>query len=927
MATTAAPPTREPEPKQWFALDGDDVASELGVDVHSGLAPDEAARRLEQYGPNAFTAAETEPRWQAFVRQYRDPMQIVLLVAGVGSIWPLHELGTGLVLLALTLLNAVLGLNQEGKAAAAVSALQKMMIVKAKVRRGGELAELPAEQIVPGDVVQIEAGDVVPADGRLLRAATLEVAESALTGESMPVSKGIETVTEPDAPLGDRTDMVYMNTNVTRGAGELVVTTTGMATEVGHISGMLAQESDQASPLTRQLNKLTSQILVISGTALVISIVLNMSRGDSFKTTFLAAIAFAIAAIPTGLPAVVTAILSMGTQTLAKANAIMKRLRSTETLGATSAINSDKTGTLTLNQMTAVELTIAGRRYTIDGNGYSTVGSIKKVAGQPDVDLEPFMQPMVLACDAVVKDGELIGDPTEGALVVLGEKGGLSATATREAYPRVAELPFDTEYKLMATFHRMKDEAGRDVVRCFVKGAPDQLLARSTQTLAPGNLSPAPADDDFKQRYAEENERLGEQGLRVLATGRKDFDPASFDPGADLLSLLNGLTVLALVGIVDPPRPTAKHAIATAHGAGMQVRMITGDHAVTAAAIAKELGIRGRAITGAEFGAMSDDELLAQIDEIGVIARVTPEHKVRLVDMLKRKGHVVAMTGDGVNDAPALKRADIGIAMGITGTEVSKEAAAMILTDDNFATIVKAVELGRGLYDNLTKYIRFQMGALFGLVVTFLAAAIFNIVAGVAFVPLQTLYLNFTTQVFQAIGLGYGEPAEGLMNRKPRDPQAQILPRPKLLWLAFVGLVMGGTTAGVIAWADHAYDTPTARTMGVTAFACANLFYAFCERDELQSVFSLDVLRDRKFLMFSGMSVLAILLGAQLGVLNRILDTVPLTLRQWLICIVSGFAAVAVTEIRKLILRRRIEQEPTEDPVSAGVAATTAGGA
>src|SRR6476646_7525423 len=704
MATTVTPPTEVPEQKQWFALDGEQVAGELGVDVHSGLAPDEASKRLEQYGPNAFTAAETEPRWHAFVRQYRDPMQIVLLVAGLGSIWPLHELGTGLVLLGLTLLNAVLGLNQEGKAAAAVSALQKMMIVKAKVRRGGELVELPAEQIVPGDVVQLEAGDVVPADGRLLRAATLEIDESALTGESMPVSKVIEA----EAPLGDRTDMAYMNTNVTRGAGELVVTTTGMATEVGHISGMLAEESEQASPLTKQLNKLTSQILVISGTALVISIVLNMSRGDSFKTTFLAAIAFAIAAIPTGLPAVVTAILSMGTQTLAKANAIMKRLRSTETLGATSAINSDKTGTLTLNQMTAVELTIPGRRYSIDGNGYSTQGLIKKVAGQPEVDLEPFMQPLVLACDAVVHDGELIGDPTELALVVLGEKGGLDTASTREMYPRIAELPFDTAYKLMATFHQMKDESGKDVVRCFVKGAPDQVLARATQTLSPDDLHLIGVDAGFKERYEAENERLGEQGLRVLATGRKDFAPDSFDPNADLLPLLDGLTALALVGIVDPPRPTAKDAIAIAHSAGIQVRMITGDHAVTAAAIAKNLGITGRAITGAEFAAMSDDELLGQIDEIGVIARVTPEDKVRLVDMLKQRGHIVAMTGDGVNDAPALKRADIGIAMGITGTEVSKEAAGMILIDDNFATIVKAVELGRGLYDNLTKYIRFQ---------------------------------------------------------------------------------------------------------------------------------------------------------------------------------------------------------------------------
>src|SRR4051812_32975203 len=916
MATVAPALEAAADDRHWFAMPGEDVARELGVDLQGGLAPDEVERRLAQYGPNAFVAAEGEPRWRAFVRQYRDPMQIVLLVAGIGSIWPLHELGTGLVLIFLTLFNAVLGLNQEGKAAAAVAALQKMMIIKARVRRGGELLQVPAEQLVPGDVVAIEAGDVVPADGRLLKAATLELAESALTGESMPVAKGVDTITDLQAPLGDRTDMVYMNTNVTRGAGEFIVTTTGMATEVGHISNMLSQESDSESPLTNQLNKLTSQILIISGSALVISIVINSSRAENSRNeVFLAAIAFAIAAIPTGLPAVVTAILSMGTQTLAKANAIMKRLRSTETLGSTSAINSDKTGTLTLNQMTAVELTIPGRRYAIDGNGYSTQGVIKKVAGQPDVDLEPFMQPLVLACDAVVKDGQLIGDPTEGALVVLGEKGGLAAVETRETYPRVAELPFDTAYKLMATFHRMKDESGRDVVRCFVKGAPDQLLARATQTLAPDDLHLIDVDAAYKERYEAENERLGEQGLRVLATGRKDFDPASFDPNADLLPLLDGLTALALVGIVDPPRPTAKDAIAIAHSAGIQVRMITGDHAVTAAAIAKNLGITGRAITGAEFAVMSDDELLAQIDEIGVIARVTPEDKVRLVDTLKRKGRIVAMTGDGVNDAPALKRADIGIAMGITGTEVSKEAAAMILTDDNFATIVRAVELGRGLYDNLTKYIRFQMGVLFGLVFTFLGVAIGNVVGGVAFIPLQTLWVNFTTQVFQAVGLGYGEHAGGLMKRKPRDPEAQILPRPKLLWLALVGGVMGAATIGVLAWADSQYTTEIARTMGMTSFATANLFYSFCERDERASVFSLDVLRDRKFLMFSAASALAIILAPQLNLLNRILQTTPLTLHQWLICIVAALAASVLTEIRKLMLRR--ETDAPQTPASS----------
>jgi Ca2+-transporting ATPase len=382
------------------------------------------------------------------------------------------------------------------------------------------------------------------------------------------------------------------------------------------------------------------------------------------------------------------------------------------------------------------------------------------------------------------------------------------------------------------------------------------------------------------------------------------------------LPLLDGLTALALVGIVDPPRPTAKDAIAIAHSAGIQVRMITGDHAVTAAAIAKTLGITGRAITGAEFAAMSDDELVEQIDDIGVIARVTPEDKVRLVDTLKRKGQIVAMTGDGVNDAPALKRADIGIAMGITGSEVSKEAAAMILTDDNFATIVRAVELGRGLYDNLTKYIRFQMGVLFGLVFTFLGVAIGNIVGGVAFVPLQTLWINFSTQVFQAVGLGYGEPAEGLMKRKPRDPEAQILPRSKLLWLALVGGVMGAATIGVLAWADSHYNTEIARTMGMTSFAIANLFYSFCERDERMSVFSLDVLRDGKFLMFSGASVLAIILAPQLNLLNRILQTTPLTLHQWLICIVAALATVALTEIRKFVLRRR-EADPAQPPVGA----------
>ena len=396
MATTVEPATTETP--TWHVLTREGATHELDVEPERGLSGEEAAKRLQQYGPNRFAEAKTESRWHAFLRQYRDPMQIVLLVAGVISIYPVKQPGTGIVILLLTLLNAVLGLSQEGKAAAAVAALAKMMIVKARVRRDGALAQLPAEQLVPGDVVAIEAGDVVPADGRVLVAATLEVAEAALTGESLPVGKDVEAVAAPEAPLGDRTDMVYMNTNVTRGSGEFVVTSTGMATEVGHISGMLQTQQESKSPLTVQLEKLTKQLVTIAGLALVASVVLNMARGQTFTEVFTVAVAFAIAAIPTGLPAVVTTILSRGTRLLAEANAIIKRLRSTETLGATSAICSDKTGTLTLNQMTAVELTIPGRQYTVSGSGYSTEGAITHVAGEPEVPLEPFMFPLALCC-------------------------------------------------------------------------------------------------------------------------------------------------------------------------------------------------------------------------------------------------------------------------------------------------------------------------------------------------------------------------------------------------------------------------------------------------------------------------------------------------------------------------------------------------
>ena len=882
----------------WHALSPDAALAAQEVTSDGGLTSAEADARRAKVGPNTFAEAKKVSRLQAFTRQYADPMQLVLLVAGIVCLFLPGQFYTGVFLILLTVFNAWMAMNQEGKAEASASALQGMMVVKAKARRDGNLVEIPMDQLVPGDIVNIEAGDLVPADARILTAATLEIDESALTGESVPTPKSVDAVAA-DAALGDRVDMAFMNCQVTRGAGTVLVVTTGMATEVGHISGMLQATEVEKTPLTKQLDALTNQILVIAGIALVVSTALGLYRGIQLQELFLSAVAFAVAAIPTALPAVTTAILSRGSQMLADAGAIMKRLRSVETLGSTSALNSDKTGTLTLNQMTATQMAVVGRRYTISGDGYSTTGQITHAGGQPDVPMEQYLLPMALCADAEVRDGGLVGDPTEGALVVLAAKGGVDPALTRERYPRVATLPFDAAYKMMATFHAMKDEAGKDVVRGYIKGAPDQLLARAKDAHGPDGSPVAIAD--IRDGYMVENERLGTQGLRVMATGQKDFDPATFDPDADLLPAIDGLTLLAMVGIVDPPRPAAKDAIAQAKAAGIQVRMITGDHAVTAGAIAHQIGIEGRAITGAEFRAMSDEEAMRQIDGIGVIARVSPEDKVHLVDILRKKGHVVGMTGDGVNDAPALKKADIGIAMGITGTEVSKQAAVMILTDDNYATIVKAVGLGRAVYDNLLRFIRFQMAGLFGYIATFLGSALLNILGGIPFLPLQTMWLNFTVNVFQAIGLGYGKPREGLMKVPPRPKEQRIIPRRLMTWLVFMGLVMAAGTLGVLAWANESYGDVVARTMGITTFSLFRLFSSLETADQDESLFGGSILANKPLLVATGLSVLTIILATELGFLQRLLGTASLSVEQWAVCLVVPLSLIVAEEARKLL--------------------------
>jgi Ca2+-transporting ATPase len=892
----------------WYRLSVEDVCGRLDVDPAVGLSAAEVAARRQKYGPNKLAEEAKEPAWQAWLRQYRDLMQLVLVGAAVVSIVALQDISTGVVVLGLTVVNALMGLHQEGKAAESVAALRQMLIITASVRRDGGIVEVPAEELVPGDIVGFEAGDKVPADGRVLVAAALEIEEAGLTGESTPVPKSTEPVAGDDVPLGDRVDMAYMNSQVTRGRGEIVVTATGMSTEVGHISGMLSGVEQEKTPLTKQLDQITVLITIMAAAALLLIVILGLARGEDFDSLFLVGISLAIAAIPTGLPAVVTMLLSVGTRELADQGAIVKRLRSVETLGSTSAICSDKTGTLTLNQMTARELVVVGRRFSVDGEGYGTTGRILRVAGTSDVGFEPFVLPMALANDAVIRDGACIGDPTEGALVVLAAKAGLDVEETRRTYPRVAEVPFDAEYKFMATFHEMEDR-GRRVVRCFVKGAPDVLLARSSHYLDEDGSSPTLADE-ARDRVLGQNDRMAGEGLRVLAVARRDFDPASFDRSGDLLALVSDLDLLALVGIVDPPRREAKDAIALCKDAGIRVRMITGDHASTAAAIAGQLGIEGRALTGAEFAALPDDELHAQVGDIGVVARVAPEDKVRLVSILKEQGNIVAMTGDGVNDAPALTRADIGVAMGITGTEVTKDAAEMILTDDNFATIVAAVEGGRGLYDNLMKYIRVQMIMLAGFILTFVGAGIFTIADGTPLLPLQILWINFAIDVLLAVGLGFDAPTPGLMRRRPRSPDEPVIPPALGVRLGVAGLLIAIGTLAVVAWAEDNFGLAVATTMGLATTSLLHIVAALEWRDPVRSIFNRDTIANGRFNILMLVALALTFLVTSVDGLERIFDTVELTGSQWRACFIAAVSYLALAELGKFILRRIDREAP-----------------
>ena len=719
----------------------------------------------------------------------------------------------------------------------------------------------------------------------------------------MPAAKHVSTLPAGELNPGDQTNMAFMNTPVTHGSGVLIVTGTGADTELGKISGMLSATAREESPLTREMDRLTLWIAGAAGLTLVVMFVLGRSRGEAWDTLFIAAVSLAIAAIPEALPTVTQTILSLGGIDLAKRNAIVKDLPSVETLGFTSAINSDKTGTLTLNQMTAVEVVTPTDRYTISGTGYGLDGRVHHPAGG-SASIEAAILPYVVASDAELVDGKVVGDPTEGALLVLGYKAGLDIDATRDRLPRLATLPFDPTYKLMATFNSTVDSAGRPVVRCFVKGAAPAVISRVATALA-GDRS-VPWDAELSRRTQETIEELGGKGQRVMAAAVHDLDPAGFDPHGDLLAYVVELQMTSLVGMVDPPRDESKAAVASAQAAHIRVRMVTGDDVVTGAAIAEQVGIPGEAILGAEFAALPESERLSAIDRIGVVGRVAPEHKVLLADTLKKRGDVVAMTGDGVNDAPAIKAADIGIAMG-SGTDVAKNAGRMVLSDDNFATIVFAVEQGRKIYDNLTKYIRFVLILLVVFVLTFLGASVFNIAAGEPFTPAQVLWIHFFVNAPFGFALGFDKETPGLMALRPRRRGESVLTRKLIVTVGLAGLAITIALLLLIGLGTSRFGSlDVARSVAFTSFALCLIVAAVECRSETATVLTTDTF-DSKQMNWAllGEFVLAVLV-TQMDVFNRLLDTTEITLGQFGWALLPALALLILWELAKAVARRRV---------------------
>lgn len=868
----------------WHMIDGTQVEEKLSTSIEKGLSREEVLARLNRYGPNELMQKKTRSPLLMFLDQFKDFMVLILIVAAVISAF-VGEFTDCIIILTIVFLNAVLGMVQEYRAEESLAALKKMTAPVAKVIRGGMADVIPSAELVPGDVVVLEAGDFIPADIRLVETANMSVQESALTGESMPVEKDGTSILDSDTVLGDRRNMAYSGTIVTNGRGLGIVVGTGMDTEIGSIAGMLRDETGEKTPLQKRLNALSKTLgLAVIGICAFIFIV-GLLYGKEALEMFLTSVSLAVAAIPEGLLAIVTIVLAIGVQNMSKRGAIIRKLPAVETLGSATVICSDKTGTLTQNRMTVKKAYVDDKLYDVDNH----------IGHMTDLDGANLLMTIGICCnDTKVKideddTEELIGDPTETALIDLGIKAGLKKDALDERYPRIDEIPFDSERKLMTTVHRVE---GTTLV--FTKGAVDELLAKSTHMLLDGQE--VPIDDTIASSIRRANDNMGENALRVLAMAYKESP--SLEEAAPFES---NLVFVGLVGIIDPPREEAKKAVELCIKAGIKPIMITGDHKITAMAIARHLGIMGegdRAISGFELEEMSDEELKQNIKDYSVYARVAPEHKVRIVKAWQSLGHVVAMTGDGVNDAPALKAADIGAAMGMTGTDVAKEASDMVITDDNFATIVSAVEEGRKVYANILKCIQYLLSCNVGEILLIFIATLLNF--DEPLLPIHILWINLVTDSLPALALGLEPIASGIMDKSPRKADEDVFTKGLIRRILYQGAMIGllSLSAFII---GHRWSLEVGETMTFATLAFSQIVHGLNIRSNEDSIFKIGLFTNKYYLGAGLISIALQLIVLNVSVMMDLFKVVPLSGIQMLIVTALSLMPIIIVEILKLL--------------------------
>ena len=883
----------------WYNQNPEEVLKKLDSSA-DGLAQSEISTRLEKYGENRLQEEKKKSLLSKIIAEFTDPMIIVLLAASVLSA-VVGSAEDSLIILAIVGLNAALSIYQEGRSEQALAALEKMSSPHARVIRDGQIQDIETSELVPGDIVSLETGDIVPADLRLITSENLQVDESSLTGESVPAEKSYQDTYDDIVEIGDRSNMVHSSTIVTYGRARGIVVATGHDTEIGKIATSLSEVEEEVTPLQQRLNGLSKILALLILGVCVAVFAIGYFQGRDPLELLMIAISLAVAAIPEGLPAIVTIVLSLGMTRMAQRNAIVKKLLSVETLGTTTYICSDKTGTLTQNEMTVKQVYVDDTVIEVEGIGYTPDGGFGP--GKEAQDLELLVTLGVLSNDAVLVPGdnyELIGDPTEGALLTLGEKAGINKEELDEKYPREEEIPFDSERKLMSTFvPSMLSEGYLQAT----KGAPDVLLDRCTKARIDGQV--VQMTEEIKDSILAANSKMANSALRVLGLAYKEYTQL---PDTDNPETEEELIYVGLLGMIDPPREEAKVAIAECKSAGIIPVMITGDHLDTATAIAKDLGIvqnKEQAITGRELDQLSDQELRELVKIKRVYARVSPENKVQIVRALKDNGEIVAMTGDGVNDAPAIRRADIGIAMGITGTDVAKNTAEVILTDDNFATIVHAVEEGRIIYSNIKKFVSFLLSCNMGEVLVVFLSLILGL--PVPFSAKQLLWLNLVTDSFPALALGV-EPGEpDIMELPPRDPEEPILDKKVTRMLIVQSVAITVASLGAYMWALNTYpgDLYIARTVSFLTLTLAELFRAFSARSDRLNLWDMGLLTNKRLLQGVGISTVLTMLVVVVPALRNIFDLVMPTLTQWGVILGAALIPMIAAEILKALTKNR----------------------